>query len=137
MNPNPTNPQLTDAGLAGKDLDRALLADHDAILPSSGFADSVMAAITREAAVPAPIAFPWKRALPGLAAVAAVGAILLVALVVLIRSLPAANTISFSVELQAIPAPIFRHASDVLWLSFCLAVSAASLVFCRRLVSAR
>jgi hypothetical protein len=132
MNPNPTNPQLTDA-----DFDRALLAGQDAILPSSGFADSVMAAITREAAIPAPIAFPWKRALPGLAAVAAVGVILLVAFVVLLRSVPSATAVSPSVELQAIPAPILHHASDALWLSFCLAVSAASLLFCRRLISAR
>jgi hypothetical protein len=36
----------------------------DEILPSAGFADSVMAAVRDEAAAPAPIAFPWKRAIP-------------------------------------------------------------------------
>jgi hypothetical protein len=63
--------------------------------------------------------------------------ILLVALVVLLRSVSAAAAVSSAVELQAIPAPILHHASDVLWLSFCLAVSAVSLLFCRRLISAR
>jgi hypothetical protein len=132
MNPDPGNPQLTDA-----DFDRALLSDHDAILPSSGFTDFVMAAVTREAAAPAPIAFPWERALPGLVAIAATGVILLVAVVVLLRSIPAATAGSPSMTMQAFPAPILHHASDVFWLSFCLVVSAASLLFCRRLTSPR
>jgi hypothetical protein len=49
------------------EIDR-ILAEEDTILPSSGFADSVMEAVRREAQAPAPIQFPWKRALPGLAA---------------------------------------------------------------------
>jgi len=47
------------------EIDR-ILARGDEILPSSGFAASVMDAVRREAAAPAPIAFPWKRALPGM-----------------------------------------------------------------------
>jgi len=46
-------------------LDRILSAE-DQIVPSSGFAASVMDAVRREAATPPPIPFPWKRALPGL-----------------------------------------------------------------------
>jgi|SRR5271157_1684832 len=49
------------------DLDR-ILSQQEEILPSSGFASSVMEAVAREAAVPPPIPFPWKRALPGLSA---------------------------------------------------------------------
>ena len=49
------------------DLDRVLLRDVE-IVPSSGFARSVMAAVRNEAAAPPPIPFPWKRALPGLVA---------------------------------------------------------------------
>ncbi|MGO9640502.1 MAG: hypothetical protein ACLP1Y_04240 [Candidatus Acidiferrales bacterium] len=45
-------------------LDRILSAE-DQIVPSSGFAASVMDAVRREAATPPPIPFPWKRALPG------------------------------------------------------------------------
>lgn len=51
------------------DLDR-ILSKEEEILPSSGFAASVMEAVQREAAAPPPIPFPWKRALPGLCAVA-------------------------------------------------------------------
>lgn len=47
------------------EIDR-ILSREDEILPSSGFAVSVMEAVRREAAAPAPIAFPWKRALPGM-----------------------------------------------------------------------
>ncbi len=45
------------------DIDR-ILRQHDEIVPSSGFAASVMDAVRREASAPPPIPFPWKRALP-------------------------------------------------------------------------
>jgi hypothetical protein len=48
-------------------LDRILL-DQETLLPSSGFAVSVMDAIQNDASAPEPIPFPWKRALPGIAA---------------------------------------------------------------------
>ena len=44
-----------------------ILSTKDEILPSSGFSASVMEAVRREAVAPPPIAFPWKRALPGIA----------------------------------------------------------------------
>jgi hypothetical protein len=47
------------------EIDR-ILSDEEELLPSSGFASSVMDAVRREAAAPPPIPFPWKRALPGL-----------------------------------------------------------------------
>ena len=55
-------------GNTGNDEDEMdrILSREDEILPSSGFAVSVMEAVRREAAVPPPIAFPWKRALPGM-----------------------------------------------------------------------
>lgn len=49
-----------------------ILSGERAIVPSSGFAASVMEKVRREAAAPPPIPFPWKRALPGMAACAAV-----------------------------------------------------------------
>jgi hypothetical protein len=49
------------------DFDRMLSGEED-IVPSSGFVTSVMDAVRREAATPPPIPFPWKWALPGLAA---------------------------------------------------------------------
>jgi hypothetical protein len=51
------------------DLDR-ILSEEEEFLPSSGFTASVMEAVRREASTPPPIPFPWKRALPGLAAAA-------------------------------------------------------------------
>lgn len=58
------------------ELDRILSREPE-ILPSSGFVDSVMDSVRREAAAP-PIPFPWRRALPGLFAAAFVLAALLV-----------------------------------------------------------
>ena len=49
------------------DLD-SWLRETEEIVPSSGFAASVMEGVREEAAAPAPIPFPWKWALPGLIA---------------------------------------------------------------------
>jgi hypothetical protein len=46
----------------------SILLSEGSILPSSGFAVSVMDAVREEAAQPAPIAYPWKMAAPGFAA---------------------------------------------------------------------
>jgi hypothetical protein len=60
------------------DLDRILSRDGE-IVPSSGFASSVMNAVRQEASAPPAIPFPWKWALPGviLAVVAFVAAVIL------------------------------------------------------------
>lgn len=50
----------------------AILAAEGHIAPSSGFTASVMRAVRSDAAVPPPIPFPWKVALPGLGAAVAV-----------------------------------------------------------------
>jgi hypothetical protein len=55
--------------MAGDDLDR-ILAKEPEIVPSAGFARSVMDAVQSEAAAPPALAFPWKRALPGIAGAA-------------------------------------------------------------------
>jgi RNA polymerase sigma factor (sigma-70 family) len=47
-----------------EEIDRALSTDGT-ILPSSGFASSVMEAVRRDKEMPPPIPFPWKRARPG------------------------------------------------------------------------
>lgn len=54
--------------MTNDELDRILSSKDDAILPSSGLMTSVMEAVRFEAATPPPISFPWRRALPGLAA---------------------------------------------------------------------
>jgi hypothetical protein len=47
------------------ELDR-ILSVEDELVPSSGFLPGVMDRVRMEASAPAPIPFPWKRALPGL-----------------------------------------------------------------------
>lgn len=50
-----------------QEFDRILSGDAE-LVPSSGFASAVMDAVRQEASAPPPIPFPWKRALPGIAA---------------------------------------------------------------------
>ncbi|HEX9200501.1 MAG TPA: hypothetical protein VF865_13135, partial [Acidobacteriaceae bacterium] len=50
-------------------LDEHLAAESDQVAPSSGFVLSVMDSIHAQATEPPPIAFPWRRVLPGIAAV--------------------------------------------------------------------
>lgn len=49
-----------------RDLDHALSAERN-VDPSTAFVRNVMAAVHQEASTPAPIAFPWKRVVSGLA----------------------------------------------------------------------
>ena len=74
-----TNEERPDA-VESDALDRILL--EEALIPSSGFAVSVMEAIEEQASQPASIPFPWKLAMPGLAA-------LLIVIVIAIRLLAA------------------------------------------------
>ncbi|PZQ32790.1 hypothetical protein [Pseudoxanthomonas japonensis] len=52
------------------EIDR-LLASDVSVTPTPGFLTSVMRAVERERAALPPLAFPWKRALPGGVALAA------------------------------------------------------------------
>lgn len=54
-----------------------ILSQREDIVPSSGFAARVMDAVQQEATTPAPIRFPWMRALPGLVACLALAAVLI------------------------------------------------------------
>ena len=67
--PNPISNPMDTPELSNTRLDLllsdALGSSEDEIRPSSGFAASVMEAIEAPAAIPPPIPFPWRRALPG------------------------------------------------------------------------
>jgi hypothetical protein len=59
-----------DANKAGSDALKVsrvdeILATEEELAPSSGFLAAVMERVHEEARMPAPIPFPWKRALPG------------------------------------------------------------------------
>lgn len=45
-----------------------VLSQTEEITPSSGFSARVMDAVRQEAAIPPPIPFPWRKAMPGLVA---------------------------------------------------------------------
>src|SRR5271167_1693213 len=59
--------RLTAQPASSNEIDH-ILSREDEIMPSSGFLASVMDAVQSEAATLPPIPFPWKRAIPGLAA---------------------------------------------------------------------
>ena len=85
-----------------------ILSREDAILPSSGFAISVMDAVRREAAAPPPIPFPWKRALPGLVVGGFVLVLVFVGVVVAIAQLIRASANEhFSMSLPSVLTPVF------------------------------
>jgi hypothetical protein len=71
------------------DLDR-ILASEEPMLPSSGFAASVMEQVRETVSAPPPLPFPWKRFLLGLAAISVLAAISGWG----IASLPIAETLS-------------------------------------------
>ena len=114
-------------------LDRVLL-EQDALLPSSGFAASVMDAIQQQAAAPAPIPFPWKQALPGIAA-------LLVGVVILCRlAVSAIHSMSQSAAtgtdwltwlMSNAPSAVLIR-TEVAPVTLALAASFACVAFCRR-----
>jgi hypothetical protein len=136
MNLNPTNPQLPNAD-PNTDLDRALATTSDSILPSSGFADSVMTAVYRETSAPAPLAFPWKRAIPGFGAAAIAATLLIAAVVSFFHSPSSRNAPALPLNLQNIATHLAQQTNGTTWLIVSLAISGACLLFCRRLVSSR
>jgi hypothetical protein len=121
-----------------------ILSREDKILPSSGFAASVMDAVRREAAAPPPIPFPWKRALPGLVAGGLVLALVLVAGVVAIAQLGRSSAIpQFSLALPSQLPPIYGFGlqrnlgSATIWTALALVASFVSVKLSMRMASGR
>lgn len=56
--------------MTNEEIDRILSSKEEDAEPSPGLVASVMETIRSEASAPPPIPFPWKRALPGVAAAA-------------------------------------------------------------------
>ncbi len=122
-----------------EEIDR-ILSCEDEILPSSGFAASVMDAVRREAAAPPPIPFPWKRALPGLVVAGLALAMVLIAGVVAIAQLGRASTIpQLSMSWPSVLAPIFQRnmESAAIWTVLALLVTLVSVKLSMRLASGR
>lgn len=138
-------PRIPDAQLSDAALDAALR--DDTILPSSGFAASVMSAVESQSASSAALAFPWKRALPGLAAVVVVLILLLgVLIAAAVRAVrapvhlaaPTAAAASTTADWQAQLLPLLHSstlASGAFWGVLALVFSGLCLLFCRRLIT--
>jgi hypothetical protein len=114
-----------------------ILSREDEILPSSGFAVSVMDAVRREAAAPPPIPFPWKRALPGLVVGVLVLAVVLVAGVLAFTQLDKATAPQFSMSLPPAMSPIFNGGieSAAIWTVLALLVAFVSVKLSMRVAS--
>jgi len=119
------------------EIDR-ILSREDEILPSSGFAVSVMAAVRSEAAAPLPIPFPWKRALPGLVVAGLALALVLVAGIVAIVQLGRASTTAqFSTSLPSVMPPLFHGGtgSAAIWTAMALLMTLVSVKLTMRWAS--
>jgi hypothetical protein len=117
------------------ELDRTLSGEVD-IVPSAGFVHGVMAAVHCEASAPPPIPFPWKRALPGLAAGALVFVMMIIVLVKNFSGAAPATSIQYRV------LPIVARVSDIGsmygigWVMLAILVTLACVVFSVRLTTA-
>jgi hypothetical protein len=115
-----------------------ILATEEALMPSSGFAASVMERIQEEAALPPPIPFPWARVLPG---------ILLTAGVLGWAGFEAAHLGLFALGLPALNSLTLapRHLSPAVvasvesagWVALALGASLVSWLLSRRLAGRR
>ncbi|HVU46307.1 MAG TPA: hypothetical protein VHD85_09290 [Terracidiphilus sp.] len=116
-NPNPVH-----------SIDR-ILASDEALAPSSGFLAAVMARVQEEAATPAPIPFPWKRAIPGIVLAACVlgwGAYECLRHVL-------QNAQQFSFALPHVPAAAESALVPAGWVVLALAASLLSWIYASRM----
>jgi len=106
-----------------------ILASEEELVPSSGFLASVMERVHEEAAAPAPIPFPWRRAIPGFLLAGGVlgwGGSELVR-----QAIPAVRALALAPpHLSATLAQPIEHAG---WVALALGASLLSWLISRRL----
>jgi hypothetical protein len=121
------------------EIDR-ILSREDEILPSSGFAVSVMDAVQREAVAPPPIPFPWMRALPGLVVAGFALALILLVGVVASRQLDKITVLHPSLSLPSLLF-LLTHQGTVgtaaIWVVLAILVAFVAVNFSMRLASGR
>jgi hypothetical protein len=122
------------------EIDR-ILSREDEILPSSGFAVSVMDAVRREASAPPPIPFPWKRAMPGLVAAGVVLVLVLVGGSVAVGQPGTATSPDLSLAFPSLLSSVFglqrNVGSATIWTTLGLVASLVSVKLSMRLASGR
>jgi len=134
--------RLTEHDQIGHDEDEIdrILSRQDEIVPSSGFAASVMEAVRREATVPPPIPFPWKRAMAGVVVGGLALALVLVAgTVALVQSGREATTAHFSMPVPFTLPPMFNGGveSAAIWTVLALLLAFVSVKLSMRLAFGR
>jgi len=114
-----------------------ILSRKDEIVPSSGFTTFVMEAVRQEAAAPPPIAFPWKRALPGLLlAGVAIVAVIVGGVAIFVQ----VGRGSLAAHMPSAPAPLVVTGSQggpVMWTGLALLIAFVSFKFSMRLAGGR
>jgi hypothetical protein len=111
------------------DLDH-LLSHEAEIVPSSGFTASVLNLVRAQAQAPPPIPFPWKRALPGMAAAVLSLAWIVFACVAVFSSSGDGEVLVLSVP------PALQHLWHAAsWVLIALVTTVVSLLFSWRFVS--
>lgn len=125
------NPDLKPSALGDAPVDPIghILASEPLLVPSSGFLASVMETIQDEVLKPAPIPFPWKRAIPGFLLAAGVFGFGTYEFVK--QAIPAARDIAFTQPPLSIA--VTRPVEQAGWVAAALAVSLLSWLVSRRL----
>lgn len=118
--------------MKAENLDR-ILGGEEELAPSSGFAASVMERVREEAALPEPIPFPWKRALPGMIVV---GVALVWCVVQLVRMgiAEAKTPMLIALHPAALLTPTMESAG---WVAAALGLSLLSWLLARRVAGRR
>ena len=107
----------------------AILASEEAIIPSSGFLAAVMERVQEESRAPAPIPFPWKRAVPGF--VLAVAVFVWAGVEFARRGLASTANIRLTLPHGSVAlAPPFDHAG---WVALAVGISLASWLLARKI----
>jgi hypothetical protein len=111
-----------------------ILAGEEELMPSSGFLGSVMDRVRQEAALPAPIPFPWKLAVPG---ILLAGGVCGWGGFELMRSgLPLMSAFSFTLTPRHLSAATILALEQAGWVALALGSSLASWLLSRRLAGA-
>ena len=111
----------------------SILASEEPIVPSSGFLAAVMERVIEESAMPAPIPFPWKRAVPGFVLIAGVFAWEGVEL--FRTGFPALKDVSVSVP--HLSMTINQPLAQAGWVALAGGISLASWLLARKLAGRR
>lgn len=109
-------------------LDRILSSEPE-LMPSSGFLAAVMERVEEESVAPAPIPFPWRRAIPGI--VLAIG-VFAWAGFELVRQ-GAGSLQAFAFTSPRLPAALQQSLEPAVWVLLALALALISWLFSRRL----